>query len=74
MHDPTELHHITSSSSACARMWGTFGRALIAIITMKENMLLARFKEKEFNARLRVEQKKKKIQQAKGLLPALVLY
>lgn len=39
-------------------MWRAYGRALMAIILIKENMLSAEFKEKKFNARLPLEQKK----------------
>lgn len=41
-------------------MWNPYGRALMAIIPIKENMLLAEFKEKELDARLPLVRKKTK--------------
>lgn len=39
-------------------MWSTYGHALMAIILIKEYMLSAEFKEKEFNAQLPLQQTK----------------
>lgn len=63
---PPSPTHPPPACAAYTHMWNPYGRALMAIIPIKENMLLAEFKEKELDARLPLVRKKQTKATRKG--------